>query len=691
MDLARLRNFGIVAHIDAGKTTVSERILFYTGIEHRMGEVHDGTATLDWMDQERERGITITAAVTGCEWRGHRLQLIDTPGHVDFTVEVERSLRVLDGAVVVLDGVAGVQPQTETVLRQAARHAVPLVFFVNKLDRLGADFRQAVASVGERVGIDAVPVQWPRGEGDAFEGVYDLITEESLVWADELGRELRREPVPEDARELVAEARDALCSRVAETDDALADRYLEEGRLSTEELLTGLRAAVRARRLAPVLAGAALRNRGIQPVLDAVVDWLPSPLERAAVEGELPGGGRELRAPTQDAPLAALVFKIHHESFGDLHFVRVFSGRLKKGDRVVVARTGDVERVLQLHRLHADDRTAVDEVGPGALVALSGLKHAATGDTLCAKGHEIALEGMSFPEPVMRVTVEPREPGEAAALEEALACLDREDPTLQSILDAETGQHLLAGMGELHLEVVQHRLEREFKVRPRFGEPQVSYREALARASDGAASVEVPHGEGVLRVHASLRLAPRADGGVVLEPTEGLLAAQGLQATDFPPELLAHESGQYGLPLTGATITWSALEVAGAGEGPIPPEPVVGALSRALREALAGATEVQEPWMELCVQAPAEATSSVLADLNTRAAEIQSVDPSIGEIRARVPLAAMFAYSTQLRSQTQGKGEFTLQFDGYATPQGARRAELTAKLGISERESPAGP
>lgn len=690
MDLALLRNFGIVAHIDAGKTTVSERILFYTGVEHRMGEVHEGTATMDWMDQERERGITISAAVTACDWRGHQLQLIDTPGHVDFTVEVERSLRVLDGAVVVLDAVAGVQPQTETVLRQAGRHEVPLLFLVNKIDRLGADFSQACASIEARLGVRAVPVQLPQGEGGDFCGVIDLVSEELLSWTDALGKEMLRSELPAAEVERVAESRDQLCSAVAETDDALADRYLEVGRLSAEELRAGLRAAVRARSLAPVLVASALRNRGIQPLLDAVVDYLPSPLERAAIWGESAEGERVQRQPSPDDPCTALVFKIHHESFGDLHFVRVFSGVMRVGDKLQVARTGQHERIGRILHLHAEQQTARESAGPGELVAISGLKHAGTGDTLCALGQAIALEGMRFPEPVLKLTVEPREPGQSEALVEALACLDREDPTLRTSLDPETGQHLLAGMGELHLEVVLHRLKTEFKVDARTGEPQVSYREALRKARSCEAHREIPLGEQPLRLWAKLRMQPIEGAVVELQLEAGLARQLGPMAAELRADALAGESGEWGLPLDGMRVTVTELSWQPAEIQP-PTGSLLGVVTRAMRTGLVGATELREPWMELRVAAPEAATSSVLADLNIRGAEIQEVDPSRGAIRARVPLAEMFAYATHLRSQTQGKGEFTMSLAGYAAPKGARISELAAKLGISDRESPSEP
>lgn len=690
MDLAQLRNFGIVAHIDAGKTTVSERILFYSGVEHRMGEVHEGTATMDWMEQERERGITISAAVTACRWRDCQLQLIDTPGHVDFTVEVERSLRVLDGAVVVLDAVAGAQPQTETVLRQAARHAVPLIFFVNKIDRLGADFAAACASIHERLKVAAVPMQLPLGEGDAFDGLIDLIDEVMLRWTDSLGKEVERAPIPEAWVARAQEARDRLCGALADLDEELVDLYLEQGRLTAEQIRPALRRAVRERSLAPILVGTALRNRGIQPLLDAVVDFLPSPLERAAIQGERADGSLAVRQPLETEPATALVFKIHHESFGDLHFVRVFSGVLRVGDKLRIARTGETERIGRILALHADHQNAREQAGPGDIVALSGLKHAATGDSLCAPGHEIALEGMRFPDPVLKLTVEPREPGQAESLLRALACLDREDPTLQVSLDPDTGQHLIAGMGELHLEVVVQRLRSEFKLDARTGAPQVSYREALSAPRVAEAQLEIPLHEQVIEIAAKLQLQPSEEEGVeLILPTE-LAKRLGPLANELGPQALQGESGEWGLPLDGLRVelrglSWEPSELAA------PAGSLIAVVTRALREGLRGATELREPWMDLRVAAPEAATSSVLADLNIRGAEIQEVDPSRGEIRARVPLAEMFAYATHLRSQTQGKGEFSMTLTGYAAPQGARKSDLAAKLGISSRDSPSEP
>jgi elongation factor G len=686
MDLAHTRNIGVVAHIDAGKTTVTERILFYTGVEHRIGEVHDGTATMDWMDEERERGITITAAATACDWQGYRLQLIDTPGHVDFTVEVERSLRVLDGAIVVLDAVAGVQPQTETVLRQAARHHVPLLMFVNKMDRLGADFAKAVSSVRERLKLTPVPVQLPVGAGAEFEGVIDLIERQLLRWGGEHGQNVERRPIPEERLPEVEQARDELCASVAEMDDALTDLYLENGELNAEQLHRGLRQATLARKLVPVLIGAALRNIGIQPLLDGVTAWLPSPLQRVSVTGQAPDGQEVQRCPDPDAPLAALVFKIFHEAYGDLHYVRVYSGLLKERQRLVVARTGRVERVGQLLLMHADHRVQIAEAGPGAIVAISGLKFAQTGDTLCVKGEEIALEGMEFPEAVMRVTVETNEPKDADKLLDALRILEREDPTLQLSLDPDSGQNLLAGMGELHLEVVLHRLQREFGVSARAGQPQVSYRESVVQVADGHGEMEIPGDEHALRVKASLRLHPTEVAG--LEFRGGDLWAELPESLrlELPAGGLSGDCGPIGFPLTGVVVELTALSWT-----PMEVEPSVGAIagafSRAMREALAGVTQVREPVMDLAVQVPEGAFSAVLSDLNARGGEIQQVDPAEGQVRARVPMERMFAYSTQLRSLTQGKGEFSMEPAGYAAPSAARWAEKSQQMGLSGPDS----
>ncbi len=689
MDRSKLRNIGVVAHIDAGKTTVSERFLFYTGVEHRMGEVHDGTATMDWMDEERERGITITAAVTTLPWRDHLIQLIDTPGHVDFTVEVERSLRVLDGAVVVVDAVAGVQAQTETVVRQATRHRVPMVLLVNKMDRLGADFDAAVASVRSRLGLDALPLQLPLGSGAEFIAVIDLIHMQVLRWSGERGEVLERGAI--DAGDLAAanSARDRLCARVAETDDSLTDRYLESGSLDAEELLLGLRRATIERQLVAVFAGAALRNLGIQPLLDAVVDLLPSPLERPAVEGEAADGTTLTRPPDPDLPLAALVYKIFHESYGDLAFLRIYCGTLREGQKLVVARTGRVERIGRLLRMHALERAALSEAGPGELVAVSGLKWAATGDTLCPRGEEIALEGMRFPEPVMSLTVEPREPGEAEKLLEALRRVDREDPSLQLREDRETGQSVLDGMGELHLEVVLHRLEREFRVHARTGRPQVSYRERPVADARGAGAVAIDT-DPAIAVQAQVELHAKAGSPFQFAGGPGWDSLPiGVRRELEEEGFLLSGTGPNGFPLLGMSLHVQEVKVSSSDEasGSAVASAVAGAVGKALQQALGRGTELLEPVMDLSVRVPEDFLSAVLSDLSTRGAEIREVDPLAGEILARVALERMFAYSTQLRSMTQGRGEFSMAPAGYAPVPAQRMGSVLGGFGIHGAES----
>ncbi|RMH02081.1 MAG: elongation factor G [Planctomycetota bacterium] len=682
MDLGRIRNIGIVAHIDAGKTTVTERILYYTGVEHRMGEVHLGNTVMDWMEEERERGITITAAATRCPWRDHVIQLIDTPGHVDFTAEVSRSLRVLDGAVVVLCAVAGVQAQTETVLRQAARYEVPWLAFVNKMDRQGADFAAAVASLRDRVGANAVPVQLPVGAGREFAGVVDLLELELLTWSEEdQGAEVHRRPLPDDLRPAAEQARAELCEAVAELDDELLAAWLEDGDLEADLLRRGLRLGTLSRRLVPVLAGSALHHQGIQPLLEAVVDWLPAPGDRPPVRGHLPGDEDTVleRPADPEAPLTALVFKVFHEAHGDLCYLRVYSGELREGMAVGNARVRGNERISQIWRMHADHRERVERAGPGEIVVVPGLKKARTGDTLFAKGHEIALEPIDFPEPVIRQTVEPASLADRDKLLSALAVLDREDPTLEVEIDEETGQAVLAGMGELHLEIALHRLEREFRVRARAGRPIVAYRETIRTAAEAAGTAERPLEGGRQAVTARVRLEPTDSTRpeVVLGPgLSGLSAALRHDLALAVPDL-AGGGGDLGYPLARLRIVLEEVSWNPPGQEP-PVELVLGAAGRALDEALNGRTVLLEPLMALGLEVPEEFLSGVLADLQARRAEVQAMDlaDGLGRIRAAAPLEALFAYSTRLRSLTQGRGEFTLTPLGYAPVPAARAREI---------------
>lgn len=681
MDLARVRNIGVVAHIDAGKTTVTERILFYTGVEHRIGEVHDGTATMDWMAEERERGITITAAATTCKWRDHFLQIIDTPGHVDFTVEVERSLRVLDSAVVVLDAVAGVQPQTETVLRQAQRHAVPLVMFVNKMDRLGADGERALASVRQRLGLDPVAVQLPIGAGDEFQGVIDLIAMEALSWHGDQGQDVKRGPIPEELEVEAELARDGMCSQIAEVSEELTDAYLESGTLTQEQLHQGLRLAVAERSLVPVLYGAALRNIGVQPLLDGVVEWMPSPLQRGAVTATDLAGEEVQCAPDPKANPVALAFKIFHEKYGDLHYLRVYSGTLKERQRMVVARNGRVERIGRILRMHAEHREQLEEAGPGAIVAVAGLKFAQTGDTLCIKGGEVLLEAMDFPDAVMKLTVEAAEPSQTDRMLEALELLDREDPTLHSTVDEDTGQAMLAGMGELHLEVVLHRLEAEFGVKALTGSPQVSYREALLNPCAGSGMVDIPSDDGSQRVEVGVSLEPLDATTIEFDPGEAWQQLPQAVQTEIGAHSLQHEAGPMGFPLAGVRLSVDSVSWAPEGDGP-GAQAVMGALTRAMANALSGHTELREPIMTVVVRVPESHMSGVLSDLNSRGGEVLGIDLELSEVRAKAPLAEMFAYSTKLRSLTQGKGEFSLEPAGFAAPAESRKAEILESLGL---------
>ena len=682
MDLSRLRNIGIVAHIDAGKTTVTERILYYTGVEHRMGEVHQGTTVMDWMEEERERGITITAAATRCPWRDHAIQIIDTPGHVDFTAEVSRSLRVLDGAVVVVCAVAGVQAQTETVLRQAAANEVPWIAFINKMDRQGADFQAAVESLRRQVEAPAVPVQLPVGSGGEFEGVIDLLELRLLCWREEdKGAEVEVRELTEEQRVVALEARLRLCEAVAETSEDLLDAYLERGDLENAALRAGLRRATLARRLVPVLAGSALRFAGIQPLLDGVLAWLPSPLERPPVRGHRPGAEdkEEIRDPDPAAPLTALVFKVAHDPHGDLCYLRVYSGILREGDQLHNARRARPERAQAIYRMHADHRERLSEAGPGEIVVLPGLKHAQTGDTLFLKGHAIALEPIEFPDPVIRQTVEPRSLAERDKLFQALRALDREDPTLRVTVDEDTGQAMLAGMGELHLEVALHRLERDFRLQARAGRPVVAYRETVQSACHGEGRAERPFADGRQVAEAEVRVTPGPETRPTLRLAADLDGFAGAPRKVFESEapLLLQSGGDLGYPLARIAVEIVRLDWSPAGEPP-PVELLLGAVSRAIDRAIEGGTRLLEPVMTLRVEVPEESLAGVMADLQRRRAEVEELEvvQELRVVRARAPLEAMFAYSTELRSLTQGRGSFSLEPWGYAPVPEARSREI---------------
>jgi len=669
--LAQVRNIGIMAHIDAGKTTTTERVLYYTGINYKLGEVHDGTATMDWMPQEQERGITITSAATTCFWRDHRVNIIDTPGHVDFTAEVERSLRVLDGAVAIFCAVGGVEPQSETVWRQADRYHVPRVAFVNKMDRIGARFAGVVDQIRDKLKANPVAVQIPLGREDKFVGVIDLVRLKAYRYLDEsLGAEYREEEIPDDYRAEVEEYRERMLEAVAETSDEALDTYLSEGQMSDEQILRGLRRGTLSGLLVPVLCGAAFKNKGVQPLLDAVVDYLPSPLDVPPIEGVVTSGNAvDFRSASDDEPFAALVFKIMTDSFvGQLAFIRVYSGSMRTGTQVVNAASGKKERIGRLLKMHADKREEISEVNAGDICAVVGLRNAGTGDTICDPKHSIILETMHFPEPVISVAIEPKTTADQANLAGALGKLTQEDPTFRVTTDEETGQTIISGMGELHLEIIIDRLLREFKIAANVGRPQVAYRETITEEAEGEGRFIRQTGGKGMYGHAKLRVYPLTDG-TDFEFRDEIRG--GVIPTEFikPVEIGARESMERGIlagfPLMGVGVilfdgsfhevdsSEIAFKVAG---------------SMAFSDAAAKADPVLlEPVMEVEAVTPEEYMGDVIGDLNRRRGRVINMEPRAGfqVVSVHVPLAEMFGYATDLRSVTQGRATYTMQFDHY--------------------------
>jgi elongation factor G len=669
--LAQVRNIGIMAHIDAGKTTTTERVLYYTGINYKLGEVHDGTATMDWMPQEQERGITITSAATTCFWRDHRINIIDTPGHVDFTAEVERSLRVLDGAVAVFCAVGGVEPQSETVWRQADRYRVPRVAFVNKMDRIGARFAGVVDQIRDKLKANAIPVQIPLGREEHFAGIVDLVRLKAYRYVDEsLGAEFNEEEIPADYRAEVEESRERLLEAVAETSEELLDTYLSDGNLTEEQIRAGLRKGTVSGMLVPVLCGAAFKNKGVQPLLDAVVDYLPSPADVPPIEGFRPGTNEiDVRAASDDAPFAALVFKIMTDAFvGQLAFVRVYSGSLATGDKVVNAATGKTERVGRLLKMHADKREEISEVFAGDICAVVGLRHAGTGDTICDPRHPVVLEAMQFPEPVISVVIEPKTSADQKNLADALAKLTQEDPTFRVSTDEETGQTIISGMGELHLEIIVDRLLREFRIAANVGRPQVAYRESITEESEGEGRFIRQTGGRGMYGHVRLRVYPLTDG-TDFEFTDEIRG--GVIPKEFirPVEIGVREAMERGVlagyPMLGVGVVLydgsfhdvdsSELSFKVAG-------------SMGFKNAAEQAEPVLlEPIMEVEAVTPEEYMGEVIGDLNRRRGRVISMEPRAGYqvVSVYVPLAEMFGYATDLRSATQGRATYTMQFDHY--------------------------
>ncbi|MBE3591282.1 MAG: elongation factor G [Firmicutes bacterium] len=668
--LERYRNIGISAHIDAGKTTTTERILFYTGRVHKIGEVHEGSATMDWMEQEQERGITITSAATTCFWKDHRINIIDTPGHVDFTVEVERSLRVLDGVIAIFSAKEGVEPQSETVWRQADRYRVPRLAYINKMDTLGADFYRVVEEIRQRLRANAVPIQLPIGVEDTFRGVVDLITGKAIIYIDDLGTRSEVTDVPEDMRERVAEFREKLIEAVAETDDTLMERYLEGEELTEEEIRAALRRATIAMKIVPVLCGSSYRNKGVQPLLDAVVHYLPSPLDIPAVKGTDPNTGEEIqRLVSDDEPFSALAFKIMTDPYvGKLTFFRVYSGVLKAGSYIYNVNKGKRERVGRLLLMHANHREDIPEVATGDIAAAVGLKVTTTGDTLADENHPIVLEAMEFPEPVISVAIEPKTQADTDKLGEALAKLAEEDPTFRMYTDPETGQTIIAGMGELHLEIIVDRLMREFKVQVNVGKPQVAYKETIrktVRAEGRFVRQTGGHGQ---YGHCWLELEP-------LEPGKGFEFVNKIVGGVIPKEFIpAIEAGVREAMESGVLAGYPVIDVRATVFDGSYHEVDSSEMAFKIAGAMAfknGAQQANpvllEPIMKVEVVVPEEYMGDVIGDLNARRGRIEGMEPRAGAqaIRAYVPLAEMFGYATDLRSKTQGRGTYTMEPSHY--------------------------
>ncbi|MAF11086.1 elongation factor G [Candidatus Poribacteria bacterium] len=671
--LTHVRNIGIMAHIDAGKTTTTERVLFYTGKKHKLGTVDDGTADMDWMDQERERGITITSAATTCFWNDHTVNIIDTPGHVDFTVEVERSLRVLDGGVVVFCAVGGVEPQSETVWKQADRYGVPRIAFINKMDRRGANFDRVLEMMQERLGATPAPVQIPIGAEDEFVGVIDLIANEAKVWRDaDQGVEVHAGPIPAELLETAEAARAELVDAVATAseDDDVIEQYLETAELTEEQIRTGLRAAALSGDVIPVFCGASLRNRGVQLLLDGIIDYLPSPLDVPPVAGQDPKTGDALaRAARDDEPLSALAFKIAADPNVDrVVFVRIYSGVLKSGSVLWNPRLSQRERVTRILRMHANRREVVPEARAGEIAVLIGPRHTGTGDTLCTRDSPIVLGSMHFPEPVVSMAVEPRSDRDKDALEEALAVLQDEDPTVRVHEDPETGQCILSGMGELHLEILIDRMEREFKVEARAGQPQVAYRETIGMAADAVGRYSVQIEDEGLFGQVAVRVEPM-EAGAGTEVTDAI--PEGTLPGAFREAAMRGARGALsngvlgGFPLQDVRATLTAAEM----HETLSNETAFDAAgSQAVANALhKAAPALLEPIMTVQVAMPSDYVGRVMGDLNARRVQILGVDARDMDevIMAEAPLAEMFRYTTALRSMTQGRGTHTLEFSRY--------------------------
>jgi len=669
----KVRNIGIIAHIDAGKTTTTERVLYYTGKTHRIGSVDEGTTVTDWMEQERERGITIVSAAVTAEWNGYQINVIDTPGHIDFTAEVQRSLRVLDGGVVVFDAVQGVEPQSETVWRQADRYGVPRICFINKMDRTGADFYRSADMIRTRLGANPVYMQIPMGAESRFEGMIDLLTNEAIYWTDQSGRTYERKPVPDAYKDQVAEYHAKMVEHIVEHDDELMGLYLEGKEPSIEQLKTTLRKATIAGKVFPVFCGSALKNKGVQPVLDAVIDYLPSPIDIPSVKGTNPNTDqKEERKATDDAPASALVFKIVADPYvGRLAYFRVYSGVLKTGTNLTNSTKGKRERISRVIRMYADRREEVDEVPAGDIAAVLALKNTFTGDTLCDPDKPIALETISFPDPVIHIAIEPKSTADQDKMGEALRRLAEEDPTFKVRSDEQTGQTIIGGMGELHLEVLVDRMLREYKVQANVGRPRVAYRESVTKSVQKVdlkyAKQSGGHGQ---YAHVVIAVEPGDPGsGITFENKiiGGAIPKEFINPTEKGIREAAENGVLAGYPVVDVKVTLfdgsahdvdsseMAFKIAG---------------SMAFKDGVMKAGPVLlEPMMKVEVIAPEEFTGDILGDLSARRANIEGMEPRVGNVQAvnaKVPLAEMFGYATDIRSKTQGRGVYSMEFDHYA-------------------------
>lgn len=679
--LEKFRNIGIMAHIDAGKTTTTERILFYTGKTHKIGETHEGESQMDWMAQEKERGITITSAATTANWKGHVINIIDTPGHVDFTVEVERSLRVLDGAVTVLDAKSGVEPQTETVWRQADKYGVPRVVYINKMDATGADFFKSVETIKERLRCNAVPIQIPIGAESEFKGVVDLVTMEGIVHLDDLGKEIEVGPIPESVQEKAQEFRTLLVEAVADLDEELTMKYLEGEEITVEEMKVALRKGTINNQIVPVICGSSYKNKGVQEMIDAAVDYLPSPVDIPAIAGESLEGEEDSRQASDDAPMSALAFKIATDPFiGRLAFTRIYSGVMTSGSYVLNSTKNKKERIGRLVKMHANHRQEIEELRAGDIGAVVGLKDTTTGDTLCADNAPIILESMVFPEPVIRVAIEPKTKAGQEKMGIALAKLAEEDPTFKTYTDQETGQVIIAGMGELHLEIIVDRLQREFKVECNVGAPQVAYKETITQAVKAEGKFVRQSGGRGQYGHAVIELIPH-EGEYTFE--NGIVG--GVVPREYVPAVDQgiREASQAGIIGGYPTINFRARIVDGSYHDVDSNEMAFKiAGSMAFKNAMAkAAPQILEPMMKVEVTVPEEYMGDVIGDINSRRGRIEGMTDRAGAkvVASFVPLSEMFGYATTLRSKTQGRGVYAMEFDHYEPVPKSIQEEIAGK------------